>query len=128
MDTQGVDEDDDVESDDWSPVVRGKGGKTNFRQSLDASASASQNNKRSLEGNSSEEDNRMVRRKVERQEFKIIIKFRKTSSPKALTKELKKKLGAVEMSSEILQDGNVLVKCRNEEKRNKALKLFAKRF
>ena len=42
-------------------------------------------------------------------------------------KELKKKLGAVEMSSEILRDGNVLVKCRNEEKRNEVLKVFAKR-
>ena len=66
MDTQLVDEDDDVESDDWSLVVRGKGGKTNLRQTLDASVSASQNNKRSLEGNSSEEDNRIVHSKVEK--------------------------------------------------------------
>ena len=73
MDTQVVDEDDD----DWFPVVRGKGGQTNMRQILDPRASASQNNKRSLEGNSSEEDHRMACRTVERQEFKIIIKLRK---------------------------------------------------
>ena len=78
MDTQVGEEEDEMVCDDWCPVDRGRGrrGKTNMRQGMDARTSANQNNK-SLEGNSSEEENRTVRRKVEREEFKIIIKFRK---------------------------------------------------
>ena len=68
MDTQVGDEEDEMDFDDWSPVDRGRGKEVKqMRQGMDARASASQNNKRSLEGNSSEEDNRTVRRKVERE-------------------------------------------------------------
>lgn len=61
-----MDEEDDVDFDDWSLVVRGRGrrGKINMRQGMVARASARQNNKRSFEGNSSEEDERIVCRKV----------------------------------------------------------------
>lgn len=54
---------------------------------------ASQSSKQGLlKGNSSDEDNRVVRKKIVREEFKIILKFRKEDehvnlSPIALSKE-----------------------------------------
>ena len=90
MDTQVGEEENIIVCEDWSPVDRGRRGKTNMRQGMDARASVSLNTKISLERNSSEEDNWTVRRKVEREEFKIVIKFRKEDeqinlSPIALT-------------------------------------------
>ena len=118
MDTQEGEEEDEMICDDWSPVDRGRGrrDRTNMRQGMEARASASQNNKRSLEGNSSEEENRTVRGKVKIEEFKIIIKFRKEDeqinlSPITLTRELKKKVGEVEMAK-ILRDGIFVGKMR----------------
>ncbi len=87
----------------------------------------SQTSKRGLEGNSSEEDNRVVRKKIVREEYKVILKFGKENehihlSPIALSRELKKKLGEVD-TAKILRDGNLLVICKTEEQKNKALKI-----
>lgn len=62
---------------------------------------------------------------MEREEFKIILVMRKEDEhialgPIALTKDLMKKLGEIEMAK-ILYDGNILIKCKTEEQRNKAL-------
>lgn len=61
---------------------------------------------------------------MEREEFKIILLMRKEDEhialgPIALTKDLMKKLGEIEMAK-ILYDGNILIKCKTEEQRNKA--------
>ncbi len=44
-------------------------------------------------------------------------------SPIALSRELKKKLGEVD-TAKILRDGNLLVICKTEEQKNKALKIY----
>lgn len=59
-------------------------------------SSGSQNNKRSFEENSSEKGHHVVKRKLVREEFKIILKFRKEGehvavSPIVLSQELRKK-------------------------------------
>lgn len=58
---------------------------------------------KSLEETSSDESTQVVRRKVVREECKVILKFRKEDehvnlSPIGLTRELKKKIGDVEMA------------------------------
>lgn len=77
-----------------------------------------------MEESSSDEGNRVTRKKVSEGEFQIILSFRKEDehiklSPIALTRELRKKLGEVEMGK-ILWHGNFLVMCQTEEQRNKA--------
>lgn len=71
----------------------------------------SQSSKWGLDENSSDEGSRVVRKKVVRGEFQIILKFRKEDehvnlSLIVLSRELKKKLGEVEMAK-ILRDGNL---------------------
>lgn len=79
----------------------------------------------SLEGNSLDEDSRVIQRKTEREEFKIILKFRKEdenvqSSPIAFNRELKKKFGEVQLAK-ILRDGNLLIVVTTEVWKNKVL-------
>uniref|UniRef100_A0A3B5LGW7 Receptor-interacting serine-threonine kinase 3 n=1 Tax=Xiphophorus couchianus TaxID=32473 RepID=A0A3B5LGW7_9TELE len=73
----------------------------------------------------SSEEERIVRRKVVSEEFKIILKLKNEEeqdniSPIVVSREIKKKIGDVEMVK-ILRDGNLLVVCKNEEQKNKAL-------
>ncbi|XP_014835679.1 PREDICTED: uncharacterized protein LOC106913655, partial [Poecilia mexicana] len=84
----------------------------------------SQGSKRELEGSSSEEE-RIVRRKVVREEFKVILKLKNEEgqdkiSPIGVSREIKKKIGYVEMVK-ILRDGNLLLVCKDVEQKNKAL-------
>ncbi|XP_014832393.1 PREDICTED: uncharacterized protein LOC106910304 [Poecilia mexicana] len=84
----------------------------------------SQGSKRELEGSSSEEE-RIVRRKVVREEFKVILKLKNEEgqdkiSPIGVSREIKKKIGDVEMVK-ILRDGNLLIVCKDAEQKNKAL-------
>lgn len=60
-----------------------------------------------------------------REEFKIILRFRKEDedvqlSPIALSRELKKKFGDVQLAK-ILRDGNLLIVVKTEEQKNKVL-------
>lgn len=62
-----------------------------------------QTSKQSLEGNSLDEDSRVVQRKTVREEFKIILKFRREDenvqfSPIAMSRELKKKFEEVQLA------------------------------
>lgn len=117
----GVDEDGEgsVVFDDWAQVSRGR------RSGRSRRDEANQNSKRSLEENGSEGDRRVVRDKVMREGYKMILKFGKEGehvnlSPITLSRELRKKLGEVEMAK-ILRDGNLLTMCKTEEWKNKAL-------
>lgn len=117
----------DMEFDDWNLVGSGKSQENRKKSRNEGNLVASQSSKRGLEGNSSDEDNRAVRKKIVKEEFKIILKFRKEDehvnlSPMALSKELKKKLGEVDMAK-ILRDGSLLIICKTEEQKNKALKI-----
>ncbi|MED6275833.1 hypothetical protein CHARACLAT_030479 [Characodon lateralis] len=111
----------------WTPAGRGRG-KGRGRNKIDEGKGIGdiQDSKRELEGSSSEEE-RIVRRKVMREEFKIILKLKNGEeqdniSPIVVSREIKKKIGDVEMVK-ILRDGNLLVVCKNEEQKNKALKV-----
>ena len=112
------DEEDNMDFVAWTPVSSGRGrGRGRGRNRRDE-GNVSLNSKRGLEGNSSEEDVRVVRQKVTREEFKIILRFRKEDehvnlSPITLSRELKKKIGEVEMAK-ILRDGNLLIICKTE--------------
>lgn len=110
-----MDEDGDMDFGDWTPVLHGKSRKK-------VSSQASHGNKRGLEGNSTDDDDRAVRRKVVTEEFKVILKFREEDarvypSPMILSKEIKRKIGDVELAK-VLRDGNLLLICRNEEMRH----------
>ncbi|CAJ1074159.1 uncharacterized protein LOC116713401 [Xyrichtys novacula] len=125
MASKGIDEDEDMEL-DWTPVNRGRGrNKPGTPCGGEIRMTATQTSKRGLDGNSSDEGGRIVKRKVEREEFKIVLRFRKEDeqvnlSPIILSRELKKKVGDVEMTK-ILRDGNLLIICRNEEQKNKVM-------
>lgn len=69
MATQVVDEDGDMDCDDWKLVMR---------QEKEAGPHkyASKRNNRQLEENISDKGNRAVRMWVDREEFKITLKFR----------------------------------------------------
>jgi hypothetical protein len=123
----GVIEEEEMESDDWS-LISGRKGQGKRKSGRNEGRMAdSQTSKRGLEGNSSDEDNRVVRKKMVTEEYKIILKFRKedenvTLSPIALSKELRKKIGEVD-TAKILRDGSLLVICKTEDQKNKALKM-----
>lgn len=130
MATQVGLEDDEDQDDgafgDWTSVSSQRSGRNQGEGGVRQNE-LSQSSKRSFEGNRSEEDRRTVRKKVERKEVKIILKFRKEDehvnlSPIALSRELKKKVGEVE-TAKILRDGNLLIICKTEEQKNKALKI-----
>ncbi|XP_027895304.1 uncharacterized protein LOC114158190 [Xiphophorus couchianus] len=115
----------DMDFEGWTPVGRGRGrGRGRHKTDEGKEMGDIQGNKRELEGSSSEEE-RIVRRKVVREEFKIILKLKNEEeqdniSPIVVSREIKKKIGDVEMVK-ILRDGNLLVVCKNEEQKNKAL-------
>lgn len=93
MAEQGVDEDDFGE---WTPAFGGRGSRRNIPL-------ARQNSKRSWENIGSDEGDRIVRRKVGREDIKIILKFKTEDelvsfSLIALSRELKKKVGEVKMA------------------------------
>lgn len=121
-----MDGEDDGDTDVWTPVSSGKGGqKKGENRQREGSMKGSQHLKRSLEGNSSDEGNRVICKKMVRGEFKIILKFRMEDeqislSPIALSREVKKKIGEVEMAK-VLRDGNLLIICKTEEQKNKAM-------
>lgn len=74
---------------------------------------------------SSDENECMTRRKSDKDVFKIILIMRREDeqirlNPIPLIKELRKKLCEIEMAK-ILYDGNILVKCKTEEQKNKAM-------
>ncbi|XP_038159537.1 uncharacterized protein LOC119795547 [Cyprinodon tularosa] len=119
----GNEEDEDFEG--WTPAGRGRGrGRGRNKTDEGRGKGDSQGNKRELEGSSSEEE-RVVRRKVVREEFKVILKLKNEEekdkiSPIVVSREIKKKIGDVEMVK-ILRDGNLLVICKDIEQKNKAL-------
>uniref|UniRef100_A0A146QDP1 Zn-dependent peptidases, insulinase domain-containing protein n=1 Tax=Fundulus heteroclitus TaxID=8078 RepID=A0A146QDP1_FUNHE len=122
-----VDDDEDMDFDNWTPVGRGRGRGKGYLRKDDSKEIGNQNVKRSLEEDSSEEENRTVRRKMEKEEFKILLKFRKEDeemilSPVAVSRELKKKLGELEVVK-VLRDGNMLIQCKTEEQKNKAMQI-----
>ncbi|KAF0039006.1 hypothetical protein F2P81_009490 [Scophthalmus maximus] len=121
MMSQVDDDNSDMDSDNWTNVgsQRGRGNGGLRATSL--------NNKRGLEENSLDEGRQVVRKKVVREGFKIIIKFKTEDvhipiSPINLAKELKKKIGDVEMAK-ILRDGSLLVKVKTEEQKNKTMRV-----
>lgn len=68
-----------------------------------------------------------IRRKITREEFKILFKFKegndiKAVSPVVLTSALRKAIGDIELAK-VLWDGCLLVKGVNQEQKNKAMKL-----
>lgn len=65
MASQGIQEEAEIDFDDWTPVLSGKG-----RVRAGGSVLDSQSSKRELEENSSDEGNRVVRSKVESEEIK----------------------------------------------------------
>lgn len=83
--------------------------------------------KQGLEG---EEEGRSVRKKdLGEPEFKIIFKFREAHeiagvSPITLTNHLKKSIGDIKIAK-VLHDGALLVICKDEEQKGKAVKLQA---
>ncbi|MEQ2309889.1 hypothetical protein AMECASPLE_003175 [Ameca splendens] len=85
----------DMDFEGWTSVGRGRGrgrGKKEVGGMFE-----SQGNKRELEGSSSDEE-RIVRRKILKEEFKIIIKLRNEDehnnlSPIVISREIKKKIG-----------------------------------
>ena len=119
----GNEEDEDFEG--WTPAGRGRGrGRGRNKTDEGRGKGDSQGSKRELEGSSSEEE-RVVRRKVVREEFKVILKLKNEEekdkiSPIVVSREIKKKIGDVEMVK-ILRDGNLLVICKDIEQKNKAL-------
>lgn len=122
----GVNEEDEMESDDWNLVSK-KGQEKRMSGRNETRLVYSQSSKRGLEENSSEEESRGVRKKIEREQYKVILKFRKEDehvnlSPVALSRELKKKLGEVD-TAKILRDGSLLMICKTDEQKNKALKI-----
>ncbi|XP_013856338.1 uncharacterized protein LOC106512216 [Austrofundulus limnaeus] len=122
----GGGEDDDMDFDDWTSVGRGRGrGKEKVLK--EGRVIGSQNSKRNLEECSSDEENRAVRKKVTNEEFKVILKFRNEDmsvnlSPIQVSREIKKKLGEVEFVK-TLRDGNMLIKCKSEEQKNKCMQI-----
>ncbi|MEQ2288688.1 hypothetical protein AMECASPLE_025347 [Ameca splendens] len=124
MDTQ----EDNMDFDEWTSVSRGRErgrGKAEEGKMFD-----SQRSKRELEENSPEEE-RVVRRKIGREECKIILKLKNEEekenlSPILLSREIKKKIGDVEMVK-VLRDGNILVSCKTKEERLYKLKTFARK-
>ncbi|XP_035994688.1 uncharacterized protein LOC118563661 [Fundulus heteroclitus] len=116
----------DMDFDEWTTVGRGRG-RGKEKVSKDDREIGILNSKRSLEEYSSDEENRVVRRKMVNEEFKVILKFRKEDmninlSPIAVSREIKKKLGEVEFVK-ILRDGNMLIKCKSEEQKNKSMQI-----
>lgn len=110
----GDDEDDDLMNFDWTSdgnVVGGGG------------LGTSQTSKRGWE-DSAEEEDRVVRRRVEKQEYKVILKFKEGEriSPVALSAAIKKTIGEVTMAK-TLRDGSLLLVCVNEEQRRKAMRV-----
>ncbi len=88
-------------SEDWNLICSRKGQEKRKSGRNEGSRVDSQTRKRGLEGNSSEEDNRVVPKKIVREEYKVILKFGKEDehihlSPIVLSRELKKKLGEVD--------------------------------
>lgn len=123
MTTWVREDDDDTVLGDWSfTLVRGRGQSRNPSRLVE-DLRASQ--KRNFKGNMPDKDDRVVWKKVVREEFKIILVFRKEDenvnlSPMALSRELRKKIGEAEIPK-VLRDRNLFIKCKNEEQRNKAL-------
>lgn len=115
---------DDMDSEEWMDVGGEKERGRGRRQREGCKDRINKSQKRGLEENSVEENERMVWRKMDNEDFKVILMFRREDehirlSPIALT-QLKKKLGEVEMAK-ILRDGNIMIKSKTEEQRRKAL-------
>lgn len=122
MANQGDEDEGDSEielGNEWELACSGKSQRSHQGRST-GNLSGNQNTKRKkhtnrLEESSSDEGNRVMRKKLSEGEFNIILRFRKEDehiklSPIALTKELRKKLGEVEMAK-TLWDGNLLIIC-----------------
>lgn len=83
--------------------------------------------KRGLEDNSTDEDDRPDGRKIDLEEYKIILRFKKEDEqvvlrPITLYKVLWKKVGDEEVAK-VLKDRNFFIKCRTEEQNKKALSI-----
>lgn len=108
----------------WTPVGKGRGrGRGRIKIDDGKGIRDSQGSKRDLEESSSEEE-RVVRRKVVNEEFKVILKLKSEEgqekiSPTGVSREIKKKIGDVEMVK-ILRDGSLLIECKGIEQKNKA--------
>lgn len=90
---------------------------------------ANQGRKRGLEGSSLDESSDVGCKKVgrEQQNPKVILKFGQENEFRnvgliALSKDLKKKLGDIELAK-VLRDGRLLIICTSEEQKKKALQL-----
>lgn len=125
MATQVEEDGDDMDLSGWSHVVSGRGRGRNRRES--ESLFGTQMSKRTLEENSSDEGTPVVRKKTVREEFKIILKFKEEEQniqigPIALSRELKKKIGDISFAK-TLRDGSVMIICKTEEQKNRALNI-----
>ncbi|XP_013857708.1 uncharacterized protein LOC106513433 [Austrofundulus limnaeus] len=115
------------ECEGWTPVGRGRGrGRGGFKVGDGKGIRDVQGSKRDLEESSSEEE-RVVRRKVVDEKFKVILKLKSEEgqekiSPIGVSREIKKKIGDVEMVK-ILRDGSLLIECKDIEQKSKAFKV-----
>lgn len=112
--SDGESRSEDMEYNNWTEVGRNK--RARNRNSVSGS---------SLEGR--EEGRGMRRRIVGNVGFKVILRFKEGNdirkvSPVALTRGLKEKVGDILMAK-VLADGGLLIKCKDEEQREKAMKL-----
>lgn len=94
---------DDIDSEEWMAAVDEKERGRGRRQGEGGNERINLSQKRGLEGNNVEENEQMVRRKMDNEEFKVILMFWKEDehiclSPIALTQELKKKLVEIEIA------------------------------
>ncbi|CAL9702163.1 unnamed protein product [Knipowitschia caucasica] len=85
--------------------------------------------KRGLSQGSGSEDasERVVRRKIDQEGFKVLVKFKeghdiKSVGPVALTKYLREKVGEV-IRARVHSDGDLMIVCKDERQQVKALKL-----
>lgn len=126
MATQGDEEEDDMQLGSWS-VVESQRGRWSGVNRRDEGLIRNKTTIRSLEENSSDEGGSAVCKKIVREASKVILTFRREDehlqvSSIALSRELKKKIGEVEMA-QVLRDGNLLVICKTDEQKEKALQV-----
>lgn len=128
MATQGEEEEDDMEVNSWTPVASRRGQEREKSGKEMAGGHGSQKTKRGLEENSSDEgSSRVMRKRILVGEFKVIVRFNREDeqinlSPIMLSKELRKKVGDVEVVK-TLRDGNLMIICRSEEQKTKAMQI-----
>ncbi|XP_013859124.1 uncharacterized protein LOC106514416, partial [Austrofundulus limnaeus] len=121
-----IDDDEEIDSsNEWSQVVNGRG--RGRGKMLREDKNMVGNPKRSLEEISSDEGSEIGCKRMVKEEFKIILKFKNEEeniqlSPIAVSRELKKKIGDIQFAK-TLRDGSLLIIVKSEEQKNKILQI-----